>query len=139
MLPVYLTLLLGASIDSVKAPASRFRLLGSAGLFVAGFSLVFTILGHGASSLGSLLHEHRDRLGVLPVLTGSRGCWPSRTREPRLPRPVAANASATASSRPCTPVSRMSCAGGAPPSATVDHDYVHDNDHKREHEAQAIL
>lgn len=60
MLPVYLSLLLGASLDSAKAPDARFRLLGSATLFVAGFSLVFTLLGLGASSLGSMLRDHRD-------------------------------------------------------------------------------
>jgi cytochrome c-type biogenesis protein len=60
MLPVYLSLLLGASLDSAKAPEARFRLLGSATLFVAGFSLVFTLLGLGASSVGSVLRDHRD-------------------------------------------------------------------------------
>jgi cytochrome c-type biogenesis protein len=74
MLPVYLSLLLGASLDSAKAPSARFRLLGSATLFVAGFSLVFTFLGLGASSIGSVLRHHRDVLliagGVIIVLFG---------------------------------------------------------------------
>ena len=60
MLPVYMSLLLGASLDSAKTPGGRFRLLGVATLFVAGFSSVFTLLGLGASSLGSVLQDHRD-------------------------------------------------------------------------------
>ncbi len=65
MLPVYLALLLGASLDSAKTPGTRFRLLGAAVLFVGGFSLVFTLLGLGASSVGVLLHEHRHLMLIV--------------------------------------------------------------------------
>lgn len=54
--------------------SGRRRMLAAAGLFVLGFSLVFTALGAGASSLGALLLEHRlllDRLaGVAIVVLG---------------------------------------------------------------------
>ena len=54
--------------------AGRGRTMGTAALFVTGFALVFTALGAGASSLGSLLVEHRPLLdraaGVVIVLLG---------------------------------------------------------------------
>ena len=74
MLPVYLALLLGTSVESARTPRQRFRLLAAASFFVSGFSLVFTLLGLGASSLGSLLQEHRDLMliagGLLIALFG---------------------------------------------------------------------
>lgn len=67
LVPGYLGYLSGVS-------SSRGRTLGSATLFVLGFALVFTALGAGASSLGSLLLAHRLLLeraaGVLIVLLG---------------------------------------------------------------------
>jgi len=52
----------------------RGRAAGAAALFVTGFALVFTALGAGASSLGSLLLDHRLALeraaGLLVVLLG---------------------------------------------------------------------
>src|SRR5215470_9886485 len=67
LVPGYLGFMSGVS-------SSRGRTLGAAGLFVVGFSLVFTALGAGASTLGSLLLEHRLLLekaaGVLIVLMG---------------------------------------------------------------------
>ena len=54
--------------------AGRRRRLGAAAMFVLGFSLVFTALGAGASTLGALLLEHRlvlDRLaGIVIVALG---------------------------------------------------------------------
>ncbi len=67
LVPGYLGYLSGVS-------SSRGRTVGAAALFVTGFALVFTALGAGASSLGSLLLEHRLALqrtaGVLIVLLG---------------------------------------------------------------------
>lgn len=67
LVPGYLGFISGVS-------SSRGRTLGAAALFVTGFSLVFTALGAGASSLGSLLIEHRLLLekaaGVLIILMG---------------------------------------------------------------------
>ena len=67
LVPGYLGFMSGVS-------SSKGRTLGAAGLFVLGFSLIFTALGAGASSLGSLMLEHRLVLekaaGVLIVLMG---------------------------------------------------------------------
>ena len=74
MLPVYLSLLMGASLDSAKSSGGRFRLVSASLLFVAGFSSVFTMLGLGASSVGAVLQHHRDILlivgGALIVVFG---------------------------------------------------------------------
>src|SRR5215831_17750936 len=67
LVPGYLGFISGVS-------SSRGRTLGAAALFVTGFSLVFTALGAGASSIGSLLIEHRLLLeraaGLLIILMG---------------------------------------------------------------------
>jgi cytochrome c-type biogenesis protein len=67
LVPGYLGYLSGVS-------AGRGRTAGAAALFVTGFALVFTALGAGASSLGSLLLEHRPVLeraaGILIMLLG---------------------------------------------------------------------
>jgi cytochrome c-type biogenesis protein len=67
LVPGYLGYLSGVS-------SSRGRTTGAAALFVLGFALVFTALGAGASTLGSLLLEHRLVLeraaGVVIVLLG---------------------------------------------------------------------
>ena len=60
MVPVLLTMLLGAGLESVQSAQGRLRLLGSIALFVAGFSVVFTLLGMAASSIGGVLVAHRD-------------------------------------------------------------------------------
>lgn len=60
ILPVWLSLLMGAGVDAGRAGSSRNRLVLSSLLFVAGFSLVFTLLGLGASSVGSVLQEYRS-------------------------------------------------------------------------------
>ncbi|HKF76089.1 MAG TPA: cytochrome c biogenesis protein CcdA [Candidatus Dormibacteraeota bacterium] len=67
LVPGYLGYLAGVG-------SGRGRTLGAAALFVTGFALVFTALGAGASTLGSLLLEHRLLLekvaGVVIVLLG---------------------------------------------------------------------
>jgi cytochrome c-type biogenesis protein len=67
LVPGYLGYLAGVG-------TGRRRTVVAAALFVLGFSLVFTALGAGASSLGALLLEHRlllDRLaGVAIVVLG---------------------------------------------------------------------
>ena len=74
MLPVYLTLLLGAGLDEAKTDHGHRQLVRAATAFVAGFSLVFTLLGMAASGVGSLLQEHRGTLlvagGTVVVLFG---------------------------------------------------------------------
>jgi cytochrome c-type biogenesis protein len=67
LVPGYLGYISGVS-------SSRGRTAGAAVLFVLGFSIVFTALGAGASTLGSVLLEHRRFLeraaGVVIVLLG---------------------------------------------------------------------
>ncbi len=74
ILPVWLSLLMGAGVESGRSERSRNKLVFSSLLFVAGFSLVFTLLGLGASSVGSVLQQHRPVLllvgGVLILLFG---------------------------------------------------------------------
>jgi cytochrome c-type biogenesis protein len=62
MVPVYLALLMGAGVDSLRGPAARARLFVTVLTFFAGFSLVFVFLGLAASSVGSALREHRSAL-----------------------------------------------------------------------------
>lgn len=64
LVPGYLGYLTGVG-------TGRRRMLAAAGLFVLGFSVVFTALGAGASSLGALLLEHRlllDRLAGIAIV-----------------------------------------------------------------------
>lgn len=58
MLPVYIVYLMGND----ETNTSRKRLLVNTLGFIAGFTLVFVILGAAATSIGSLLRQHRDLL-----------------------------------------------------------------------------
>ncbi len=55
LIPIYLAILLGAK----REDGGRFAALIPALSFIIGFSLVFIILGLGASTLGGLLAQHR--------------------------------------------------------------------------------
>ncbi len=74
MLPVYFALLMGAGIDSAQSTRGARGLPLAAIAFVAGFSLVFTLLGMAASGIGQLLDHHRELLlvggGGLIILFG---------------------------------------------------------------------
>ena len=74
LVPIYLAMLLGGSVQAVSARESRWRLLGMTAAFSAGFTLVFSLLGLGASMIGGLLAEYRGLLtvvgGLLIVLFG---------------------------------------------------------------------
>jgi cytochrome c-type biogenesis protein len=74
LIPMYLAALAGGDLASISA--SRGRLLFRAAFFSLGFLIVFTALGLGASSVGSLLVEHRATVqilgGVLILLFGMR-------------------------------------------------------------------
>lgn len=65
LIPGYLSYLTGVSAGE----ANRSRVMTSAGLFVAGFAIVFTALGATASLLGQFL------LGALPVLLKVAGVF----------------------------------------------------------------
>lgn len=69
LVPVYLTMLLGGSLSAIGAGgASRWRLLGMTAAFAAGFTLVFSLLGLGASTLGGFLQAQRGLLTLIGAL-----------------------------------------------------------------------
>jgi cytochrome c-type biogenesis protein len=77
LVPAYLSLLTGESLEELKAstaPAARAQTLGHAIAFVLGFSAVFVILGLTASAIGGLLNAHRTLIsqigGVIVVVLG---------------------------------------------------------------------
>ncbi len=74
LIPVYLGMLLGSSLQAVKEEGGRARLLTSTLAFTLGFAGVFTALGLGASALGGFLAAHRQTLlwvgGALIVVFG---------------------------------------------------------------------
>lgn len=78
LVPGYLSLMSGVSatalVDGDTSHTDRRSLLQSTLLFVAGFTVVFVILGAGASSLGRTLREHQLGLnqiaGVLVIAMG---------------------------------------------------------------------
>ncbi len=77
LVPAYLSLLTGESLEDLKAESSsrlRLRTLAHAVAFVAGFSLIFIALGLSASAIGGVLDANRVLIaqigGVLVVILG---------------------------------------------------------------------
>jgi cytochrome c-type biogenesis protein len=76
LVPGYLSLMSGVSVtDLATAEGDQTRrLLRSTLLFVAGFTVVFTLLGAGASAIGQTLLRHQQGLnqaaGVLTIVMG---------------------------------------------------------------------
>jgi cytochrome c-type biogenesis protein len=76
LIPIYLAYLGGASFSAVDSPTAgvRRQTISHALLFVAGFTLVFIILGAGAGLAGGMLRSYmsliRQASGVLLVLLG---------------------------------------------------------------------
>ncbi len=77
LVPAYLSLLTGESLEDLKAQPSataRARTLLHATAFVVGFSVIFVALGLSASALGGVLDAHRVLIaqigGVLVVVLG---------------------------------------------------------------------
>ncbi|MGB8519694.1 MAG: cytochrome c biogenesis protein CcdA [Candidatus Tumulicola sp.] len=77
LVPAYLSLLTGESLEELKAEAAaaaRAQTFGHAVAFVAGFSCVFVTLGLTASALGGLLVAHRTLIaqigGVAVIVLG---------------------------------------------------------------------
>ncbi len=72
LLPVYLSFISGVGVD--RLAGERRRLLWTSLLFVAGFTLVFMLMGAGAGGVGHLLVRHRRGLtiaaGALIVVSG---------------------------------------------------------------------
>ncbi|ABN53166.1 MAG TPA: cytochrome c biogenesis protein CcdA [Hungateiclostridium thermocellum] len=67
MLPAYFSYLAGFSDKEDKDGKNKRRLLINSLGFVLGFTIVFTLLGAAATSLGAFLKEHRD---VLKIISG---------------------------------------------------------------------
>nr|WP_304363600.1 cytochrome c biogenesis protein CcdA [Jiella sp. LLJ827] len=70
LVPPYLCYMAGVSADDLRngpavASAGYARLLGSSVIFVLGFSTVFVALGAGASTIGQLLRQNLDWLGIV--------------------------------------------------------------------------
>ena len=64
LVPGYLSYVSGSSLEDLRSlPKARYRAVGYALWFVAGFSAVFMSLGASATALGGLLLEHRLWLG----------------------------------------------------------------------------
>ncbi len=62
LLPVYLSYISGVAVDELDG--RRLRVVRASLLFVAGFSLVFVLLGAGAGGVGHLLLRFRQELTV---------------------------------------------------------------------------
>ena len=70
LIPIYLSVLLGSSVDDISGTKARFRLFRNGALFVTGFLLVFVLMGLTASAAGRFLVGHRllfQQLGGLVV------------------------------------------------------------------------
>ena len=99
LVPPYLVYLAGTSLeryaDDEPAPRVRWKTVGAACLFVAGFSTVFVALGASASAFGSLIRVYSFYLakiaGVLIIVMGLHFLGLTRIalllREKRLPMP----------------------------------------------------
>lgn len=76
LVPAYLSMVTGVSVDELKAPEREQRVVVLRGilLFCAGFSIVFILLGGGTALLGSVLVRNRPIFekvaGVLVILMG---------------------------------------------------------------------
>jgi cytochrome c-type biogenesis protein len=63
LLPVYLSFISGVGVD--RLGGERRRLLWTSLLFVAGFTVVFMVMGAGAGGVGRLLVRYRQELTIL--------------------------------------------------------------------------
>jgi cytochrome c-type biogenesis protein len=62
LLPVYLSFISGVGVE--RLGGERRRLLGTSLLFVAGFTVVFMLMGAGAGGIGRLLLRYRQELTI---------------------------------------------------------------------------
>ena len=67
LLPVYLSFISGVGVEDLGREHRR-RLLLTSLLFVAGFTVIFVLMGAGAGGVGRLLIEYRD---VLMIVAGA--------------------------------------------------------------------
>ena len=59
LIPIYLSVLVGGSVEEVRGSQERFKLLTNGSFFVLGFLAVFVLLGLTASALGKFLIQYR--------------------------------------------------------------------------------
>lgn len=62
LVPAYLSMVAGVSVSDIEEGTreARLKVLRGTGLFVAGFTTVFMLLGVGASAIGSFLVSHKS-------------------------------------------------------------------------------
>lgn len=67
LVPAYLSMVSGVSVDELAAPKSdqRRKVLRGTLLFLAGFTIVFVLLGAGASAIGQFLKGHKREFEVV--------------------------------------------------------------------------
>jgi len=66
LIPAYLSLITGYSLDELKETERNFRpILLNTAFFVSGFTVIFTLFGASATYLGSLLAGKRDLLRII--------------------------------------------------------------------------
>jgi cytochrome c-type biogenesis protein len=77
LIPAYLSFLTGSSLEELKAgqsAAQRTRVLLHALAFIAGFTLVFMLIGLSASAVGSVFNDYKDWIarigGVVIIILG---------------------------------------------------------------------
>ena len=74
LVPSYLSFVTGMSLEDMQEGIERRRLLVHSALFVTGFTLIFVLLGAGASFIGSFLLVNSDWIarvgGVIIILFG---------------------------------------------------------------------
>ncbi|MDT8368804.1 MAG: cytochrome c biogenesis CcdA family protein [Longimicrobiales bacterium] len=71
LVPSYLSFVTGMTLEELEEPTDRRSILIHAGLFVAGFTTIFVMLGASASFLGAFFLTYRDwvaRIGGLVLL-----------------------------------------------------------------------
>jgi len=71
LIPIYLSVLVGASVSDVRSGAQRGRVMATSAAFVVGLTLVFMAMGMAATAVGQALLSHRTlllRLGGIAVL-----------------------------------------------------------------------
>lgn len=70
LIPAYISIITGLSLEELTASRRRLKAgpLLKVALFILGFSLVFVLLGAGASYLGSLFQSHRRLLAQIAAL-----------------------------------------------------------------------
>ena len=77
LIPAYLSFLTGSSLEELRAEndvRNRSRVVLHALAFIAGFTVIFMLIGMSASEVGSLFAEHKDLIarvgGAIVILLG---------------------------------------------------------------------